>query len=61
MNDETESVTLTGECNPASIIGGSIRSDLVANMKVTLKGSGSVNDGQKQGLLSWVLGKLWPF
>lgn len=61
VNGETESVTLSGECAPSAVAGGTIRSDRVANMKVKLEGNGDVNSAQRPGWLGWILGVLWPF
>jgi len=62
VNEETESITLTGVIDPDDInAAGAVFSDDVAQLKLSYTGSGSVSDAQKRGALTKVLDFIWPF
>ena len=61
VNADEETIRLTGDVSPKSVINGRIRSDAIANLDITYDGSGSVSDGTNPGWLGWILSKLWPF
>jgi flagellar L-ring protein precursor FlgH len=61
INNETETIKLTGKVDPKAVVNNTVMSDKIADLDIVYEGSGAVNDAQKPGLLSWLLGKLWPF
>ena len=61
INDDVETMTLTGEVSPKVVVNGMVKSDVIANLDVTYGGTGAVGDVTKPGFLGWLLNKLWPF
>ncbi|HXX95094.1 MAG TPA: flagellar basal body L-ring protein FlgH [Planctomycetota bacterium] len=61
VNADTESIKLTGEVAPQSIVGDKVSSDYLVNLTVVYEGDGSVSDVAKPGVLGWILTKFWPF
>lgn len=62
VNDETVTMTVTGEVAPADIAADrTVGTDKVADVKIRRTGDGTVNDAQKRGFFSWLLEVLWPF
>jgi flagellar L-ring protein precursor FlgH len=61
VNADEETIKLTGEVAPTSVVGDKVPSDRVVNLAISYEGSGSVSDNANPGILGWVLGKLWPF
>ncbi|MBI2921925.1 MAG: flagellar basal body L-ring protein FlgH [Planctomycetes bacterium] len=62
VNDETVTMTVTGEVAPADVAADrTVGTDKVADVKIRRTGDGTVNDAQKRGFLSWLLEVLWPF
>lgn len=62
INDETETVILWGDVRPEDISeGNEVRSDDIANLKISYEGEGALDDTQSRGFLSWLADKIWPF
>lgn len=62
INDETVTMTVTGEIDPDDISADrTVGSTKVADVKIKRTGEGTVNDAQKRGFFSWILEVLWPF
>jgi flagellar L-ring protein precursor FlgH len=62
VNDETVTMTVTGEIDPDDISPDrTVASTKVADVKIKRTGDGTVNDAQKRGIISWILENLWPF
>jgi flagellar L-ring protein precursor FlgH len=62
INEETVTMTVTGEVSPEDVSGSrTVSTDKVADVKIRRTGDGEVTDGRKRGLFSWLVGKLWPF
>lgn len=61
VNNEVETIKLTGEVAPDSVNSNVVTSDKIAKLDITYDGSGSVGDVQKPGALGWLLRQLWPF
>jgi len=62
VNQETETMTLTGVIDPDDIDAtGTILSDDIAQLKLSYTGQGSVSDPQKRGILTKILDWIWPF
>ena len=62
VNDETVTMTVTGEVAPVDIKSDrTVTSDKVADVKIRRTGEGTVNDSQKRGFFATLLEILWPF
>jgi flagellar L-ring protein precursor FlgH len=61
INDDDETIKLTGEVSPNFIVGDHVRSDNMANLSITYEGTGAVSDLTNPGWLGWLFGKFWPF
>ncbi|NUN50955.1 MAG: flagellar basal body L-ring protein FlgH [Candidatus Brocadiae bacterium] len=62
VNDETITMTVTGEITPLDISNTrTITADKIADAKIRRTGDGTINDAQKRGFFSWLLEVLWPF
>ncbi|KAF0240205.1 MAG: flagellar L-ring protein precursor [Planctomycetota bacterium] len=62
INEETVTMTVTGEIAPDDIsTSRTISTDKVADVKIRRTGEGEVNDSRKRGFFSWLIEVLWPF
>ena len=63
INDEESVLTIFGEVDPRDIGAQSraVRSERVADMKLSFSGSGPVSRNLGRSILSGVLEWLWPF
>jgi flagellar L-ring protein precursor FlgH len=61
INDEIESIKLTGIVDPTTVVNNTVESKKIADLKIVYEGKGSLGDHQKPGLLGWLLSKFWPF
>ena len=62
VNRETQYITLEGMVRPRDIqMDNTVTSDLLAQAKVEITGSGVIADKQGPGFLTRVLDVLWPF
>lgn len=61
INDEVESIKITGEAAPASVVNGAVKSEDIMNLMVAYSGDGGVSDAVQPGFLGWLLNEFWPF
>jgi flagellar basal body L-ring protein FlgH len=61
INDEQEVIKLTGEVAPSFIVGDTVRSENIADLRITYEGTGSVSDAVSPGIIARVLQYIWPF
>lgn len=62
INEETVTMTVTGEVTPDDISPTrTISTDKVAEVKIRRTGDGEVNDARKRGFISWLIETFWPF
>lgn len=62
INRETEILSIRGVIRPEDVdVNNTVKSENIANLTLSYEGEGTVSDGQKPGILGWILDKLWPF
>lgn len=62
VNEETQFIVLEGLLRPRDVqMDNTITSDLLAEAKVEITGSGVIADKQKPGFFSRIMDFLWPF
>jgi flagellar L-ring protein FlgH len=62
INEETVTMTVTGEVTPDDIsVTRTISTDKVAEVKIRRTGDGEVDDARKRGVFSWLIETFWPF
>lgn len=61
VDSEMETITLSGEVAQDGIVNGVVRSERIVNLNLSYQGTGGVGDSLQQGILGWLLNKLWPF
>lgn len=62
VNHENQIITLTGLVRPRDISADNVvQSTYLADARITYSGTGVINDNQKPGWLTRLVGKIWPF
>ena len=62
VNHENQIITLTGMVRPRDISSENVvQSTYLADARITYSGTGIINEKQRPGWLSRILGKVWPF
>jgi flagellar L-ring protein precursor FlgH len=62
VNNENQIITLTGMIRPRDISSNNvIQSTYLADARISYSGSGIINERQRPGWLTRILGKVWPF
>lgn len=61
VNEEEEIIRITGEVSLQFIVANTVNSENIMNLRVDYNGTGSVSDSSDQGLVGWVVSKIWPF
>ena len=62
VNHENQIITLTGLVRPRDISADNVvLSTYLADARISYSGSGIINERQRPGWLTRVMGKIWPF
>jgi flagellar L-ring protein precursor FlgH len=62
VNHENQIITLTGLVRPRDISADNVvQSTYLADARISYSGSGIINERQRPGWLTRVMGKIWPF
>lgn len=61
VNDETETIRLTGKVDQKKVTDNKISSDDVADLMIDYLGKGSLDNTSHPGLMGWILQEIWPF
>lgn len=62
INHENQIITLTGMVRPRDISAENVvQSTYLADARIAYSGTGIINEKQRPGWLSRILGKVWPF
>lgn len=61
INQDEETILLTGEVSPNFVVNNAVRSEDLVNQRIKVSGKGPSSDVSKPGWLGWLFDKLWPF